>query len=363
MFNPMDFNSQELVLRDSVIEALHSSQSLPQALEATRASLLEFVQADAVALCLMHVEPFDYQWLVPGPRVPILDVYAELAPHDFLRAPILARPNVPVRDTQLLTRDEYERTLIYQRSRELDPRLEHIMAVLLPIRPGFVGALAFYRNLRRPFSSQSATALSSLNKHLMNTVRNCSDVQSVTTGARLLEELYRRPDTAFLVVEPPHQEVLRSPRAAVLLERWFTPSDLHSSGLPLPLKERLDALVGMTPDERLDKNLWVSLHADGYRTVRFIELSAPEGAPKWALLMHEIPMSIPLPEQMKRKLTPRQVTMAACLLRNWTNEQIADEFGLSLLTVKTHVRDLLGRLGIDSRADLLYQAAHLNKPV
>ncbi|WP_171448347.1 helix-turn-helix transcriptional regulator [Corallococcus carmarthensis] len=363
MFSPMDFTTQELVLRDSVIASLNSSQSLHQVLETTRAPLLEFVQADAVALCLMHVEPFDFQWLVPGPRVPILDGYAELAQHDFLRAPILARPNVPIRDTQLLSRDEYERTLIYQRSRELDPCLEHIMAVLLPIRPGFVGALAFYRNLRRPFTSQSATALSSLNTHLMNTVRNCGDIQTTATGAHLLEQLYRRPDTAFVVVEPPHREVLRSPHAAFLLERWFAPSDIHASGLPLPLKERLDALVAMTPDARLDKTLWVSLHADGYRLVRFIELPALEGPRKWALLLHEIPISIPLPEEMKRKLTSRQVTIAMCLLRNWTNEQIAGELGLSLHTVKTHVRDLFDRLGIDGRADLLYQAARLNKPV
>jgi ATP/maltotriose-dependent transcriptional regulator MalT len=52
-----------------------------------------------------------------------------------------------------------------------------------------------------------------------------------------------------------------------------------------------------------------------------------------------------------------------CLLRNLTNEQIAGELKLSFHTVKTHVRNLLARLGVDGRADLLYQAARLNKPV
>ncbi|WP_245591780.1 helix-turn-helix transcriptional regulator [Cystobacter fuscus] len=360
----MKLNADKLMLRETALAALNSSLSLPQALEAVRPHLLELAQADAMALCLMDVtHSLHFKWLVPGHRIPILEEYAGLIDHDFLRAPIFARPQTVIRSSELLSRKEYERTLIYQRSRELEPRFEHIMAVLLPIRPGSFGAFALYRHRPRAYSSQNAAVLASFTAHLMNSIRNCGHVQDITIGTNLLEELYRRPDTAFLVVEPPHHEVLRSPHAAVLLERWFTPSDLHSSGLPLPLKERLDALVDMAPDARLDKNVWVSLHADGYRTVRFIELPAPDGPRKWALLMHEIPISIPLPAEMKRKLTPREVTIATCLLRNWTNEQIAIELDLSFLTVKTHVRNLLAKLGIDSRADLLYQAARLNKPV
>jgi DNA-binding CsgD family transcriptional regulator len=364
MFSAMKFNVDELMLRDRVITALNSSLSLPQALEAVRPHLLELAQADSMALCLMDVtHSLHFQWLVPGPRLPILEEYASLVDHDFLRAPIFAQPQRVIRDSELLSRKEYERTLIYQRSRELGQRLDHIMAVLLPIRPGSFGALALYRNRPRAYASQNAAVVDSLTAHLMNTVRNCRDVRDITLGTHLLEELYNRSDTAFLVVEPPHREVLRSPHAKVLLDRWFAPSDLHSSGLPLALQERLNALVHMTPDERLDQNVWVSTHDDGYRTVRFIELPAPEGPRKWALLMHELPISIPLPAEMKRELTPSEINVATCLLRNWTNERIAKEFKLSVETVKTHVRNLLTKLGIDSRRDLLYQAARLNKPV
>ncbi|HYO71546.1 MAG TPA: helix-turn-helix transcriptional regulator [Archangium sp.] len=295
----MNLNADELMLRDRAITALNSSLSLPRALEAVRPHLLELAQADSMALCLMEItHSLHFQWLVPGHPLPILDEYASLVKHDFFRAPIFSRPQMVIRDSELLSRREYERTRIYQRSRELEPRLEHIMAVLLPIRPGFFGALALYRNRPRAYSDQNAAVLASLTAHWINTVRNCSDVQDVTIGTHLLEELYRRPDAAILIVEPPHREVRRSSHATVLLERWFTPSDLHSSGLPLPLKERLDALVRMAPDERLDKNVWVFLHDDGYRTVRFIELPAPEGPRRWALLMHELPISIPLPAEM-----------------------------------------------------------------
>ena len=341
MFSAMNLNADELLLRDRAITALNSSLSLPQALEAVRPHLLELAQADSMALCLMEItHSLHFQWLVPGHRIPILEEYASLVEHDFFRAPIFARPQRVIRDSELLSRREYERTLICQRSRELEPRIEHIMAVLLPIRPGFFGALALYRNRPRAYSSQNAAVRASLTAHWMNTVRNCSDVQNVAIGTHLIEELYRSSDAAILIVEPPHRQVQRSSHATVLLERWFpTPSDLHSSGLPLPLKERLDALVRMAPDERLDKNVWVSLHADGYRTVRFIELPAPEGPRKWALLMHELPISIPLPAEMKRNLTPRQVTIATYLLRNWTEKQIAGE----LATKGAQRQDRLGK--------------------
>jgi hypothetical protein len=105
----MNLNADELMLRDRAITALNSSLSLPQALEAVRPHLLEFAQADSMALCLMDVtHPLHFQWLVPGHRIPILEEYAGLVDHDFLRAPIFARPQMVIRDSELLSRREYE---------------------------------------------------------------------------------------------------------------------------------------------------------------------------------------------------------------------------------------------------------------
>ncbi|RKG86425.1 helix-turn-helix transcriptional regulator [Corallococcus terminator] len=364
MSGSLKLTTHEHMLRDSVITALNSSLSFPQVLEATRAPLLELAPSDSLALCLMRTTPvLDFQWLVPGYSIPLLEQYASVSDHDFVRAPIFAQPNVVLRDDEMLPRKEYEHSLLYQRSRELGLGLDHVMAVLLPIRPDFLGAFALYRTRRRSYSSRCAAVLSSITAHLVNAVRNCSDVQAMTTGAHLLEELHSGSDTAYLVVEPSARLVKRSRHATVLLERWFAPSDRHSSGLPLPLKERLDALVRMDADARLDKNVWVSLQADGYRTVRFIELPASEGPRQWALLMNEIPMSIPLPVDMRSKLTAREAEVAMYMLRNWNHEQIADELVIAVGTVDTHVRHIRDKLGIDSRADLLYQAARLNKPV
>ncbi|AKQ66797.1 Transcriptional regulator, LuxR family protein [Myxococcus hansupus] len=364
MFNPADFNARELMVRERVIEDLYSSLSIPMVLEASQASIRELVQADSHALCLMRTEPsLDFRWHVPGHRLPILEGYADIIKHDFFRDPIIARPGVPICDTQLLSRREYERTLIYQRSLELAPRFEHIMAALVPIRPGLVGALAFYRHERQPFDAKSNTALTSLIRHMSQSLANCQVYQDMTAGAQLLQELYQRKDSALILWEPPSREVFRSPHATILLERWFSPSDLHASGLPLVFHEKLDALVRMDADARLGKTLWVNNHPDGYRTCRFIELPAGDGPRQWALLLNEFPHAIPLPLHMQQALTSRELDIARGVLRNWSNGQIADDLKISGETVKTHVRNIFEKLGVDSRTDFLYQVAHLNRPV
>ncbi|NVJ22036.1 helix-turn-helix transcriptional regulator [Myxococcus sp. AM011] len=365
MFNPMDFNSRELMVRDDVIASLGSERTIPRVLEAARAQMLEFAQADAMALCLMRFSPSpDFRWHVPGHPIPILDEYARLVDHDFLRAPIIARPEVPICDTQLISRGEYERTPIYQRSLELALPFEHLMAVLVPIRPGLVGALAFYRHKRSPFTAQSITAVASVTRHVATSLGRCQDFQDLATRAQLIQALYQREDSAYLVVEPPSREVFRSPHTTALLERWFTTSEVDASGLPHVLKERLDALVRMDPDSRLGKTLWVANHPEGYRTCRFVEMPAGDDGPRqWALLLSELPHSIPLPLHMQRGLTDRELEIARGVLRNWSNGQIAEDFEISGQTVKTHVSNLFKKLGVDNRADFLYQAALLNKPV
>jgi DNA-binding CsgD family transcriptional regulator len=365
MFSSLKLNAKEQMLWFRATHALGSSLSLPQVLEAFRPLILELAQADAMALCLMHEKRSPGgTWVVPGPRIQLLEEYDRFIEDDPFRKPIFSRRNWVVRDTQL-PRKAFAGSLIRQRSLELDLRLEHVMAVLLDIRPGFVAALALYRDRPRPFSPRNAAVLTSLLEYLTNAVRNCGDFENFTIGASLLEEFYRGPDTAFLVVQPPHQEVLRSPNAAALLDRWFTPSEIHASGLPIPFKEKLDALVRTTPAERRGRDFWVFNHprAEGSCSVRFIELPAPEGPRKWALKLNEHSNSIPLPPEMEQALTKREVTIATGVLRNWKNDQMARALGISPHTVKTHVRNFLDELGMDSRADFLYQAARLNKPV
>ncbi|NOK16168.1 response regulator transcription factor [Corallococcus carmarthensis] len=359
-----NLTAAEYSLREEALLALHAPLTLAEALEAFRPRFLQLAQADAMGLCLMEkTRSPGNEWLVPGQRLLILERYNEVIEHDMFRKPIFDRPNWVVRDSQLMSHEEFKGSLIHQLSIELGPPLEHIMAVRLILRPGFDAALALYRHRPRPFSDQNADVVASVTEHLTQVIRKCGVTQGLATCANILEELYRRPNAAILVVEPPHREVLRSPNAAVLLERWFAPSDLHSSGIPIPLQEQLESLVRMPPDARLGKDSWVRSHGNCSRVVRFIQLRAPEGPRKWALLMNELPHSIPLPEQMKCELTSTEVVVAMGMLSKWNDQQIADEMGISRHTVKSHVKHIFAKLGVDDRLDLLYQAARLNMPV
>lgn len=53
-----------------------------------------------------------------------------------------------------------------------------------------------------------------------------------------------------------------------------------------------------------------------------------------------------------RTLTPRQQQAAALTCLNFTNRQIAAHLGISPQTVKAHIRNLLHRLDLHSKAEL-----------
>jgi DNA-binding CsgD family transcriptional regulator len=360
----MDLTADEYALRDKLIGVLHSSLNLSEVLGRARDVLLQLIPADYMGLCIVTPgQSVEYEWMVPGPRVALLERYAEVVEDDFVRKAVVRRPDVAMRDSEMLPRKELERSLLYQRSRELDLRLEHVMATLLTVRPGVYGGLTLYRDRRQPFSEKHSAILQGLSPHFVNAVRNCRDMAVASTGDRLLEELHRRHGSAFLVVVPPAIEKLRSPRAAALLDKWFSPSDLHISGIPHELVERLTALTRMAPDAKLKANAWVRSRGDEYLVVTFLELPETSGPRPWALVLNEFSPSIPLPDEMARPLTPAQVKIAKGILRNWSNEQIAEALGLSPATVKTHVRDIFRKLKCDSRADFIYQAARFLKPV
>ncbi len=56
--------------------------------------------------------------------------------------------------------------------------------------------------------------------------------------------------------------------------------------------------------------------------------------------------------ELWRALTPREQEVAALTCLGYTNRQIAARLGISPETVKTHLRNLLARLGLRTKEDL-----------
>ncbi|MBJ6761791.1 response regulator transcription factor [Myxococcaceae bacterium JPH2] len=308
----MEFDTREFALRERVIAALNSTpQILSVVLEKVRVLLLELIPAD-----------------IMGSRV--------------------ASPRQ-----------------LPEPAWEVPVQLEHAMAVLVDVQPEAPGEPSLARDHWQSFIERAKALLSSLLPHLTQTVRKCRAMEAVSARSQLVDRLHEPPDAAYLVVEPPARERLRSPHATELLDRWFERSERHGSGLPLVLVERLDALTRMSADQRLENAVWARTYEDSCRVVKFIELPQTGGPPAWALLLHELPSSLPLPDELRRRLTTAQVRIAQAILRNWNNEQIASEFHLTRETVKTHVKNIFSkdRLSCDNRTDFLYQAAKLMRPI
>jgi two-component system response regulator NreC len=58
-------------------------------------------------------------------------------------------------------------------------------------------------------------------------------------------------------------------------------------------------------------------------------------------------------------LTPRETDVLRLIVRGYTNRQAAEELGLSVRTIETHRANLMGKLGLKSRVELVrWAAAH-----
>ena len=63
------------------------------------------------------------------------------------------------------------------------------------------------------------------------------------------------------------------------------------------------------------------------------------------------------PSGAHESLTPRETDVLRLIVRGYTNRQAAEELGLSVRTVETHRANLMGKLALESRVELVRWAA------
>ncbi|MDC0708629.1 helix-turn-helix transcriptional regulator [Stigmatella sp. ncwal1] len=335
------------------IEVLNSSLNVSQVLASAR----RLLSVDYAALCISKPDcPTAYDWDVDLPA-PFFNHYPEVAQQDFVRLAVVRRPNVVLRDTQMVSLKDLQRNLMYQRFRDLGTPLERVMAVMLDVHPSWHGGVTLYRTGRLPFSAREQVLLQTLTPHMVNALRNCRRFGDVTHQGQLLDMLLRQEGAAYVVISPPSAEVMRTPPATKLLEKWFT-TGLSRAGLPAELLERLAVEMRMHGTTPQAPSVW-EREGTG-RTcdlrVTFIPLPWQGDCRWWALKLQEIPHAIPLPESWRGRLTPREAEVASCVLGGWQNETIADTLACTLGTVKKHVKRIFDELGVDSRTALMAKA-------
>ncbi|RKG70320.1 LuxR family transcriptional regulator [Corallococcus sp. CA054B] len=341
----MNLTAHEQGLVLELTRALSSSLDLTEVLARAQGILTQLVPCDYAALCVSRPErPGDYEWLGLGAPGILFAHYPELA-------------------TGLMSRKELKRNLLYLRCREMGLPLEHVLAVLLDLRQDWHGGFTLYREHALPFSEREQALLEDLTPYLANTVRNCRMFGHEATRGDLLDALFRHQGAECVVMEPPEHEKLRTPGATELLRRWY-PEELKAedSRLPQELREHLTRLQVLGTKRAPGMDTWTRSGAKLDLKVTFVELPEQRGHPTWGLVLQECSRGIPMPEPWRQKLSRREVEVVQGVLSNWTNELIAEDLGLTLNTVKTHLRNIFPKLGIESRTDLLYQAAWRQKP-
>ncbi len=359
----MNLNSREKTLTLELVDALASSLELPETLSRVLTMMPRLIPADHVAICMSRPgQPGGYEWMVTGAPTTLFAHYQELAPEDFVRDAVVRRRNVALRDSEMLPRRELKRSPLYLRCRELGLPLEHVMAVLLDVNLDWHCGLTLYRERPQPFSDRNRALLQHLVPLVTRRIRDCRMFGELTARDQILDALFLQ-DAAVIVLAPPSREMMRTARATSLLEKWFPSSERGPSNLPKTLEERLAWVVTREEEAGFGPDMWVHPGEKQNLRATFVRLPPQGGKSPWALVLQEFSHAIPLPADMRRQISTRQAEIVECVLSNWDNEFIAAELGLTPNTVKTHLRNIFPKLGVENRTDLMYQAAWYRKPL
>jgi DNA-binding CsgD family transcriptional regulator len=355
MLNGEGLGSREQRAMLDLTDALGASLDLHQVLSSAYELLLPLVGADYGALAVTGgARPDEYEWIVQNLPRSFLGSYAEMAPHDFVRNAVIARPNVVLRDAEMVDRRALERNMMYGRAREVGSPIEQVMAVMLHVDGSWQSGLSVYRERRRPFSERDRLRLQRLTPAIANTVRNCRRFAAVACRSDALEALLGDRGHAVVLVQPPAKEIDRTGRAATLLDAWFTPGERRGGALPSQLIDELRRATAAHARGDVAPHLWRKPGEDADLEVKMWPVPRPLGAGLWALELHEMPHAGPiLPPPRGKPLTRREAEVASYVVLGWDDRLIADQLHRKTGTVKKHVQRIFDKYGIFDRRKLM----------
>lgn len=342
----------------NLLEALSTSLDLRELLDHAYTELLALVSADCGALAVSSPErPLAYDWIVARLPPAFLGEYERMAPDDFVYKSVVVKPNVVLRDAEMISRRDLQENSMYARAVQCGCPLERVMAVMLHVHEDFRSGLSLYREKDVAFTERESAILQRLVPALGNTVANCRTFERLTGERMVLDALLESQGLAVVVMGASGREVARSGPAVALLDRWFAPVERAGTSVPRVLLDELAKRARRQIDERNDGMPWVRSGAGADLHVRFLPLARPQRA--WALVLKVLPHEEPLPAVWTKLLTPTEQKVASRAIRGWSNEEIARDLGCAEGTVKTHVYRIFNKVGVKNRTALMHRAALL----
>jgi DNA-binding NarL/FixJ family response regulator len=336
-----------------LLEALGSSLDIRVVLQTAYPLLKRLVPADYGALGVSATgRPEDFQWSVAELPDTFFAAYPEMAAHDFVRGAVAERPNVVLRDEEMVSRRELTTNPMYRRAREVGAPLEQVMAVMLHIDDRWQSGLSLYRERRRPFSTDERALLQQVTPALANAVRNCHLFGAAASWKSALDTLIESQAASLLLVDLDGKEVARTQGVTRLLNQWFSPHERRGAYLPAPLTSCFEAAVASGA-----QSTWCKQASALTLEVILVPLIGHTGPARWMVRFQERSAALALPPSWRSLLTPREQQVVSAVLQGWDNRLIATELGCAAATVKKHLQSIFDKLGLESRAALMARAA------
>ncbi|NOK19000.1 helix-turn-helix transcriptional regulator [Corallococcus carmarthensis] len=347
----------EQVLLD-VMTALTSSLDLTEVFSESHRVLSRVLAADFGGLCVSRPgEPGQYDWpMVHDMPQVFFDRYPEISDECFVSAAVIQQPNIVLRDTEMLSRQEMWNSAMYAHCREMHMPVERVISVSLDMGLGWHSGFTLYRENRKAFSEQERAFLQRLTPILARTVRNCLMLGDLARQGDLLDQLFRHTGLESIVLSPPNTELMRTPHSTALLHRWFPDAPCGRFGLPQVLLEALERLSRSGQRMLSGQDVLTFRRPGKSLKVTFLPLPAHPGRTPWALLFQEVFHKVQLPTDWRKRLTPRELEVVERVLNGWDNQTIAEDMGSSLNTLKTHLKRVFVKLAVPSRSKLILLA-------
>ncbi len=360
MRSPRSRVSREQTLVE-LAAALTSSLNLTEVLRRSYEVLSTLLAADCAAICVSKPSPATgYEWAVEADVLKeFFQRYPNLADQDFVRRAVVKQPNKVLRDSEMVSREELKQNPIYQYFQGTGP-LEHVMAVLLDMGQDWHGGFTLYRAGQRAFSPQEQDLLQQLTPALAGTVRNCKRLSELSERGHIMESLFQHGGVQGVVLIPPATEVLRTYNVTELVCKWFEPWECGRHGLPVAWLERLTQLASLGALAGFSRDTLEHKRGDQSLKVTFVALPEQGWRRPWAVLLEEVWRVMPVPQQWRKTITPREAEVVALVLQGVDNKYIAEALHLSVDTVKTHLKKAFVKLAVPSRAKLILLAQELN---
>ncbi|MGE5327675.1 MAG: helix-turn-helix transcriptional regulator [Deltaproteobacteria bacterium] len=339
-----------------ILERIYAAQTFPEFTTSLLTSIGQIIPAIGVTYNEMDMaRRKTYDVILPVP--PRLDEVAQVWPKHLKEQPVMNyfmkhRDRRPLAISDFISQRQMHNLGMYcEVFRQL--KTEDALCIALEVKGSTIIGMGVGRD-RRGFADRERLAFGLLRPHIAQAWRN---VRAITELRRRMESLNATlTEMGVGIIELDRGGHFRavSPEARALLSRYSDGSSrLARERIPEELRSWIrqvqsrESKTGVPPR----RAPFVLESERGRLTIRLIG----DGS---RLLLREQPKSVSACALQGLGLTPRECEVLAWITEGKSNAEIAVILGMSTLTVKRHVEEILQRLGVETRTAAASVALH-----